>query len=98
MLYEYTHSSVDGSYCEHGREIFDEEVDTPTSNKDKGKGKKKYVSVCVCVKAGSHNAYTSTQSSSFYLALYTSSLPQSLPSTHATDQEIKHSRLTHEVM
>ncbi len=41
---------ADGTYTEHGREIFDEEVDdTPTSTA-KGKGKKKYVSLCsVCM-------------------------------------------------
>ncbi len=40
---------ADGTYTEHGREIFDEEVDdTPTSTA-KGKGKKKYVSLCQCV-------------------------------------------------
>ena len=33
-------ASPDGTYCEHGREIFDEEVDTPA----KGKAKK-YVSL-----------------------------------------------------
>lgn len=34
-------SQPDGTYCEHGREIFDEEVDTPAKGKEKSK---KYVS------------------------------------------------------
>ncbi len=37
-------TTTDGMYSEHGREIFDEEVDTPTST-SKEKGKKKYVSL-----------------------------------------------------
>lgn len=39
----FTLPATDGLYSEHGREIFDEEVDTPTST-TKEKGKKKYVS------------------------------------------------------
>jgi len=36
--------AIDGSYTEHGREIFDEEVDTPTDSKETKKKKRKYVS------------------------------------------------------
>ena len=35
-----THPPVDGSYCEHGREIFDEEAEASAKDKKKGKAKK----------------------------------------------------------
>ena len=40
---------ADGSYTEHGREIFDDDV---SKDDTKGKHPKKGVSVCVCMEGG----------------------------------------------